>query len=95
MHPNMLPGTLDDVRRARAAMLDLGRAVTDLGGCPLAEHGVGRSAVKKALLLQLCGKQGIREMRAVKRALDPEGILSPGVLLWAVLASEARSRDFP
>ena len=83
MHPNMLPGTLDDVRRARAALLELGQTITDLGGCPLAEHGVGRSAVKQALLRQLYGEQGAAEMRDVKRAVDPDGVLSPGVLFGA------------
>ena len=42
-----------------------------LGGCPLAEHGVGRNPVKQQLLRQLYGDAGIDEMRAVKRALDP------------------------
>jgi D-lactate dehydrogenase (cytochrome) len=46
----------------------------------LSEHGVGRSAVKQALLRQLYGDRGIEEMRAVKAALDPEWKLAPGVL---------------
>jgi D-lactate dehydrogenase (cytochrome) len=51
-----------------------------LGGCPLAEHGVGRSALKQTLLRDLYGDRGIEEMRTVKRALDPEWKLAPGVL---------------
>ena len=51
-----------------------------LGGCPLAEHGVGRSPVKQALLRQLYGDEGVEEMRAVKRARDPDGKLAPGVV---------------
>jgi len=51
-----------------------------MGGAPLAEHGVGRSAIKQRLLQELYGERGIEEMRAVKRALDPECKLSPGVL---------------
>ena len=51
-----------------------------MGGCPLAEHGVGRNPVKQALLRQLYDDTGIEQMRAVKRALDPEGTLAPGVL---------------
>ena len=50
------------------------------GGSPLSEHGVGRSAVKQALLGQLYGDRGIDEMRAVKAALDPDWKLAPGVL---------------
>ena len=51
-----------------------------LGGCPLAEHGVGRNPVKQALLRGLYGDEGIAEMRAVKRALDPDWKLAPGVI---------------
>jgi D-lactate dehydrogenase (cytochrome) len=51
-----------------------------MGGCPLAEHGVGRSPLKQALLRMLYGEAGIADMQAVKRALDPSWKLSPGVL---------------
>ena len=80
VHPNVIPRSVDDVARGREAILECGRAVVDLGGCPLAEHGVGRNPVKQALLGQLYGDAGVAEMRAVKAALDPEGKLAPGVL---------------
>jgi FAD/FMN-containing dehydrogenase len=41
---------------------------------------VGRSALKQSLLVDLYGIRGIDEMRAVKRALDPENKLAAGVL---------------
>lgn len=81
MHPNVIPRSADDVRRGKDAILECGRAVIQLGGCPLAEHGVGRNPVKQALLRQLYGESGIAEMYAVKRALDPSRKLAPGVLL--------------
>jgi D-lactate dehydrogenase (cytochrome) len=81
MHPNVIPRSADDVRRGKEAILECGRAVIQLGGCPLAEHGVGRNPVKQALLHQLYGDRGIAEMYAVKRALDPTRKLAPGVLL--------------
>ena len=80
LHPNLVPHASGDVAAAKDALLELGREVVTLGGCPLAEHGVGRSAVKQALLRQLYGEAGIEEMRAVKRALDPEWKLAPGVV---------------
>ncbi len=80
VHPNVIPRTLDDVTRGREALLECGRRIVRLGGSPLAEHGVGRNAVKQALLRQLYGDAGINEMRAVKAALDPDGVLAPGVL---------------
>jgi D-lactate dehydrogenase (cytochrome) len=58
----------------------MARAVMAMGGAPLAEHGVGRSAFKQRLLRELYGEEGVEQMRAVKRALDPEWKLAPGVL---------------
>jgi D-lactate dehydrogenase (cytochrome) len=80
VHPNVIPRSYDDVARGRDAILEFGREIARLGGCPLAEHGVGRSPVKQALLRQLYGDAGIDEMRAVKRALDPGWKLAPGVI---------------
>ncbi len=81
MHPNVIPRSADDVQRGKDAILECGRGVIQLGGCPLAEHGVGRNPVKQALLRQLYGDGGIAEMYAVKQALDPSRKLAPGVLL--------------
>ena len=80
MHPNVLPRSLADVGQGKAALLDIARRVVAMGGAPLAEHGVGRSALKQQLLRELYGEKGIEEMRAVKRALDPAWKLAAGVL---------------
>jgi D-lactate dehydrogenase (cytochrome) len=80
VHPNVIPRSYADVEAGRGAILEWGRDVAELGGCPLAEHGVGRNPVKQALLRQLYGDRGIEQMRALKRALDPEWKLSPGVI---------------
>jgi D-lactate dehydrogenase (cytochrome) len=80
VHPNVIPRSLEDVASGKEAMIAFGAAVARLGGCPLAEHGVGRNPVKQRLLQNLYGADGIDQMRAVKRALDPEWKLAPGVL---------------
>ena len=80
VHPNVLPRSYADVERGKDAILFFGRACARLGGCPLAEHGVGRNPVKQALLRDLYGDRGLDEMRAVKRALDPGWKLAPGVI---------------
>ena len=90
VHPNVIPRSFDDVVKGKEAMLEFGRHVARLGGCPLAEHGVGRNPVKQALLQQLYGDAGIDEMRAVKQALDPGNRLAPGVIF-----SARGSRDEP
>jgi D-lactate dehydrogenase (cytochrome) len=83
LHPNVIPGSFDDVRRGREAMLVIAGRVIEMGGAPLAEHGVGRSPLKQEMLRMLWGDAGIEQMRAVKRALDPDWKLSPGVLFAA------------
>lgn len=53
--------------------------VTERGGSISAEHGVGRA--KTAYLPLSRSTAEIAAMRAIKRALDPGGLLAPGVLL--------------
>jgi len=83
LHPNLIPRTLEDMTRGREAILEIARGVIGMDGAPLAEHGVGRSALKQRLLRELYGEDGIEQMRAVKRALDPGWKLAPGVLFSA------------
>lgn len=80
LHPNVIPRSMADVESGRAAIMAFGREVIRLGGSPLAEHGVGRNEVKQQLLMELYGRKGIDEMRDIKRALDPDFRLAPGVL---------------
>ncbi|MDP3400113.1 MAG: FAD-linked oxidase C-terminal domain-containing protein [Brevundimonas sp.] len=56
----------------------LGRVVAD-GGSVSAEHGIGTA--KRAWLLRDRSAGDVAAMRAIKAALDPDGILNPGVLL--------------
>src|SRR5439155_18027625 len=80
LHPNVIPRSAEDIDAGKAAILEFGRDAIRLGGSPLAEHGVGRSAVKQDLLRLLYGERGIDEMRRVKRAIDPPGTLAPSVV---------------
>jgi D-lactate dehydrogenase (cytochrome) len=80
LHPNVIPRSMADVTAGEDAILTFGRAVIRLGGSPLAEHGVGRHPVKQRLLEELYGREGVEDMRRVKRAIDPEWKMAPGVL---------------
>src|SRR5581483_7754437 len=80
VHPNVIPRSMADVESGKEAILEFGRAAIRLGGSPLAEHGVGRNPIKQQLLRLLYGDEGIEQMRAVKRALDPGNKFAPGVL---------------
>jgi FAD/FMN-containing dehydrogenase len=75
LHVNVVgPAAADE--RAVDAVLDL---VLALGGSVSAEHGIG--IAKRSWLVRQRGEAAVEAMRAVKRALDPDGILNPGVLL--------------
>jgi D-lactate dehydrogenase (cytochrome) len=80
LHPNLIPRSLDDVEKGREALREMASGVIELNGAPLAEHGVGRNPLKQMFLRELYGEDGIEQMRAVKRALDPDGKFAAGVL---------------
>jgi FAD/FMN-containing dehydrogenase len=75
LHVNVLDVAPDD-ESVDDAVLTL---VADHGGTISAEHGVG--VAKRRWLDLTRSPQEIEAMLAVKRALDPHGILNPGVLL--------------
>lgn len=75
LHVNLLdaaPGTAEELTE------DVLRRVAEVGGSISAEHGIGRA--KAAWLALSRSPAEIAAMRAVKTALDPAGILNPGVL---------------
>ena len=78
LHVNVL-GAGDRGEQVTDAVL---RLVAELDGSISSEHGVGRA---KTAWLQLSrSATEIAAMRAIKHALDPQGLLNPGVLLPGV-----------
>jgi FAD/FMN-containing dehydrogenase len=75
IHVNVT-GVAPDDDALDGAVLEL---VASHGGSISAEHGIGRA--KRAFLHLNRTAADIDAMRAMKRALDPAGILNPGVLL--------------
>ena len=74
MHVEIVGPLADDLRSDLAVL----ECVAGYGGSISAEHGVGRA---KAADLHLCRSAGeIAAMRAIKGALDPQGLMNPGVL---------------
>ena len=61
---------------ARSAIYD---AALALGGTITGEHGTGLA--KREYLERQSGADAMRVMRAIKHALDPDGILNPGKVL--------------
>jgi FAD/FMN-containing dehydrogenase len=75
LHVNVLGPSPED-EAVDAAVLELAIA---MGGTISAEHGIG--VAKTAWLEADRGAADVAVMRAIKRALDPDEILNPGVLL--------------
>jgi FAD/FMN-containing dehydrogenase len=75
VHVNVLGAPPDD-ERVDDAVLGLALAC---GGTISAEHGVGVAKVR--WLERARGAGEVAAMRAIKRALDPEGLLNPGAVL--------------
>ncbi|MEW6269875.1 MAG: FAD-linked oxidase C-terminal domain-containing protein, partial [Thermodesulfobacteriota bacterium] len=75
LHVNVLGLDPDDETVDREIL----RLAADAGGTIAAEHGVGVAKVSALELVR--GPGDLAAMRATKRALDPRGILNPGVLL--------------
>jgi D-lactate dehydrogenase (cytochrome) len=77
-HVNILPRDEDELARAKLAYRELATEVVSGGGAVSAEHGIGR--IKKEFLAIQYGPEHIDAMRRIKRFLDPELRLNPGVL---------------
>ena len=85
LHYNLFPaagrqrGDYDALRPALSRLVH--QMVVDRGGSFSAEHGVGR--LKVAELAEWGDPARLAAMRAIKRALDPLGIMNPGAVLSA------------
>jgi len=78
LHVNVMYHKADprECRAATRAVHRLMETVVSLGGAISGEHGIGLA--KSPFLRMQHSPAAIRAMRAVKKALDPRGILNPG-----------------
>jgi glycolate oxidase len=84
LHVNIMYHRADprESRAAEAAVQKLMETVVRLGGAISGEHGIGLA--KSPFLRVQHGPAEIKAMRAVKKALDPNGILNPGKMFDVV-----------
>jgi len=75
LHVNVIGPPPDDERVDEAVL----RLVADMHGSISAEHGIGRAKVQWLALSRSPAE--LAAMRSLKSALDPSGLLNPGVLL--------------
>ena len=83
LHVNILyhPDDADETARAHAALPQVFDLVLSLGGTLSGEHGIGTA--KRDYMARAFDAPTLAAMRAVKAALDPDGILNPGKVLPA------------
>lgn len=78
LHPLLLTPVGDEAAKARAqaAFEEIIQAALDAGGTVSGEHGIG--LLKMGGLSRQLDEEVINMHRAVKKALDPHGIMNPG-----------------
>ena len=76
VHVNILPRDDAEGARARELYVQFLKHAAAVGGTLSAEHGVGK--LKREYLRLFYSDDQLREMAALKRALDPNGILGRG-----------------
>jgi len=93
LHVNIMyhAGDPAQCRAAARAVRLLMREVVGLGGAISGEHGIGLA--KSPFLRLQHPPAAVRAMRAVKRALDPRGILNPGKMFEVFRVWEHRRLD--
>ncbi|KAB7781743.1 FAD-linked oxidase C-terminal domain-containing protein [Xanthomonas sp. LMG 12459] len=81
LHVNIMyaPDDAAETARAQAALPRLFALVLSLEGTLSGEHGIG--VAKRDYMDQAFDAATLDAMRAIKRALDPDGILNPGKVL--------------
>ena len=81
LHVNILyhPDDVDENARAQAALPRIFALTLALEGTLSGEHGIGLA--KRGFMAQAFSPETLLAMRAIKSALDPDGILNPGKVL--------------
>ena len=85
IHVNILPRDESEAARARELYLEYLKYAASVGGTLSAEHGVGK--LKRDYLGLFYTDDQLREMAALKRAFDPNGILGRGNIFSESLLS--------
>jgi len=81
LHPNILfdKRKPEEWERVEKITAEIFKMAVELGGTLSGEHGIG--VLKQPYLEMAIGPLAIEVMRAIKKALDPKGILNPGKVI--------------
>ncbi|MBW1714657.1 MAG: FAD-binding oxidoreductase [Deltaproteobacteria bacterium] len=79
IHINIIPRSLEEMKEGLSIYREFAKKAVSLGGTISAEHGIGK--IKKEFFSIMFSDKELKEMKAVKIALDPGLILNPGNML--------------
>lgn len=75
IHVNVLPRNMQELESGLELYGSFAARAVEFGGAVSAEHGIGK--IKAKFLKLMYTPEQIQQMREVKKALDPQGILNP------------------
>jgi D-lactate dehydrogenase (cytochrome) len=78
VHANIFSASDEEFERAKAVYHRCVLKALELGGTISAEHGVGK--IKREYLRLMYGDEALKQFAAMKRALDPDGLLGRGTM---------------
>ena len=76
VHVNILPRNMEDLELGKKIYKQFAEKAVEFGGSVSAEHGIGK--IKHEYLKVMYGIEGINQMRAVKKTLDPNYVFNAG-----------------
>lgn len=76
LHVNVLPRDMQELEKALDLYGHFARKAVGFGGAVSAEHGIGKIKIK--FLRIMYNEEQLAQMLAMKKALDPRSVLSPG-----------------
>ena len=80
IHINIMPRNESELQKGLALYNQFAAKAVEFGGTVSAEHGIGKMKIK--FLELMYNPDHLKEMQAVKLALDPGGMLNPGNIFY-------------
>ncbi len=79
LHINIIPRSMEEMKEGLSIYKEFAKKAVVLGGTISAEHGIGK--IKKEFFSIMFSEKELKEMKAVKIALDPGLMINPGDVL--------------
>lgn len=78
IHVSSMPRDMEELDRGLKLYSEFAQKAVAFGGTVSAEHGIGK--IKSKFMTTMYSAEQVAQMRTVKKAFDPDGLLNPGNL---------------